>query len=337
MDQSAYALDMSWPALLKEIGIKTANVLRRAGLPDDFFARSNARLDTPSYFRFWEALQAEAGDELFPLRLYTVLRSEAFSPPLFAALCSPNLTTALGRLSKYKPLIAPTRLDVVENREGVAVQLVWPEATPTPPATLVAAELLFFVCLARMGTHEAIRPLRFVTETPPNPTGPYEEFVGAPIRKGKGHQVVFSKSDATKPFLSTNDSMWSIFEPELRKRLAELDSSATTADRVRAALLESLPGGTVAMEDLARRLALSKRTLQRRLEDEGTSYQAVLRATRESLALHYLERTTIPAAEISFLLGFEEPNSFFRAFSDWTGKTPETIRRAALPTPGLLS
>jgi AraC-like DNA-binding protein len=322
---------MSWPALLKEAGISTANVIRRAGLPDDLFARPTARLDTASYFRFWEALHAETGDELFPLRLYKVLRSEAFSPPLFAALCSPNLTTALERLSKYKPLIAPMRLDIVADRDTLTVQIVWLDATTPPPRTLVAAELLFFVCLARMGTHETIRPLRLITETPPSPTVPYEEFVGAPIRKGKGHAVVFSRSDASKPFLSTNDAMWSIFEPELRKRLAELDASATTADRVRAALLENLPGGNVAMEAVAHRLALGKRTLQRRLEEEGTSYHAVLRATRESLAVHYLQRTTIPAAEISFLLGFEEPNSFFRAFSDWTGQTPETVRRAALP------
>jgi AraC-like DNA-binding protein len=54
------------------------------------------------------------------------------------------------------------------------------------------------------------------------------------------------------------------------------------------------------MDAVARWLALSKRTLQRRLEDEGTSYQEVLRATREAPALHYLERTNIPAAEISF-------------------------------------
>jgi AraC-like DNA-binding protein len=83
------------------------------------------------------------------------------------------------------------------------------------------------------------------------------------------------------------------------------------------------------MEAIAERLALSKRTLQRRLEDEGTSYQVVLRDTRAALALHYLERTRIPAAEISFLLGFEEPNSFFRAFSEWTGQTPEAVRREA--------
>jgi AraC-like DNA-binding protein len=125
--------------------------------------------------------------------------------------------------------------------------------------------------------------------------------------------------------------MWSIFEPALRKRLADLGASATTAERVRATLLEGLPSGKVGMDDVARRLALSKRTLQRRLEEEGTSYQDVLRATREALAVHYLERTDVPSAEISFLLGFEEPNSFFRAFNEWTGRTPETVRRDAVP------
>lgn len=174
-----------------------------------------------------------------------------------------------------------------------------------------------------------IFPCRVLAENPPRPIGAYEKFVGAPIRKGKGHAVAFTSSDAMKPFLSTNAAMWSIFEPELRKRLSELDASATMAERVRALWLEALPSGNVAMDAIAGRLALSKRTLQRRLEDEGTSYQEVLRATREALALHYLERTSIPAAEISFLLGFEEPNSFFRAFSEWTGQTPETVRREA--------
>ncbi len=334
MEQHAYALDMSWPALLKELGIRTANVLRRAELPEDLFARPSARLDSAAYFRFWEALEAEAGDGHFVLRLYAALRSESFSPPLFAALCSPNLLSALQRLSQYKTLVAPMRLDVVEGRDVVTARLAWLDATLPPPSSLVAAELLFSVGLARMGTHELIRPSRIVAEAPPTPAAAYEKFLGVPIRRGKGHSVSFRRDDALKPFLSSNDAMWAIFEPALRKRLAELDASASTAERVRATLLEGLPSGNVAMDSVARRLALSKRTLQRRLEDEGTSYQAVLRVTREALALHYLERTSLPVTEIAFLLGFEEPNSFFRAFSEWTGRTPETVRQEIPPQHG---
>ena len=84
------------------------------------------------------------------------------------------------------------------------------------------------------------------------------------------------------------------------------------------------------MEDVARKLVLSKRTLQRRIEAEGTSYQRILKETREALARHYLQKTELPAAEISFLLGFDEPNSFYRAFRTWSGTTPESVRHARM-------
>jgi len=82
---------------------------------------------------------------------------------------------------------------------------------------------------------------------------------------------------------------------------------------------------------VAERLAMSKRKLQRRLAAEGTSFQEVLRDTRHELARHDLHRTELPCAEISFLLGYEDPNSSFRAFHDWTGSTPEAARRAQAP------
>jgi AraC-like DNA-binding protein len=96
---------------------------------------------------------------------------------------------------------------------------------------------------------------------------------------------------------------------------------------VRAALLEALPSGLVTLEEIGRRLAVSKRTLQRRIEAEGTSFQRILSETREAVARHYLEATTLPAAEIALLLGYDEPNSFSRAFKTWTGTTPDTVRR----------
>ena len=83
------------------------------------------------------------------------------------------------------------------------------------------------------------------------------------------------------------------------------------------------------MEAVARELAMSTRTLQRRLKGEGTSFQAVLGETRESLARHYLANSEMSAGEISFLLGYEDPRSFYRAFHDWTGLTPQVVRAGA--------
>lgn len=153
------------------------------------------------------------------------------------------------------------------------------------------------------------------------------------MRRGAKHRLVFTAADAQLPFLNSNDALWRTFEPGLRVRLAKLDAEASTERRVRAALLEGLPSGRGSMDDVARTLGLSRRTLQRRMEAEGTRFQQVLQQTRTSLARHYLETTQLPAAEISFLLGFDEPNSFYRVYREWTGTTPGNARHARKDEP----
>lgn len=327
MHSNTYALDATWRPILKDLGLSSASVLRRAGLPEDLLAKSSVRLDAGAFHRFWNSVHAELGDPLFPLRLCRVLKSESFSPPLFAALCSPNFLVAAQRIARYKPLVAPLRLTVMEAQDRVTLDFTWLAEVEPPPASLVATELLFFVSLARMGTREVVRPQHVMTGEPPVPPGAYEEFLGTPIERGTAHRLTFAKDDALRPFLTAHEGLWATFEPALRARLTELDGSVSVAERVRAVLLEALPSGVIGMETVARRLLMSRRTLQRQLETESTSYLRLLRETRESLARHYLLKTRLPAAEISFLLGFDEPNSFYRAFRDWTGQTPDCVRR----------
>lgn len=77
---------------------------------------------------------------------------------------------------------------------------------------------------------------------------------------------------------------------------------------------------------MADKLAISKRTLQRKLTEEAETFQSVLMAMREELAKHYLQKSDMPLGEISYLLGFKEPNSFIRAFSSWKGISPSVYR-----------
>jgi AraC-like DNA-binding protein len=123
--------------------------------------------------------------------------------------------------------------------------------------------------------------------------------------------------------------MWRFFAPELRRRLADLQAAASAADRVRAALLETLPAGDHTMTAVTHHLATSPRTLQRQLQLEGTTYQAVLTDTRKRLARHYLTHSDMTTAEIAYLLAYEDTNSFYRAFRTWTGATPDTVRTAS--------
>lgn len=326
MHSTTYALDSTWRPLLADLGVCAPNVLRRADLPHDLLTRQSVRLDAADFHRFWEGLDAEMADPLMPLRVCQAVRSESFSPALFAALCSPNFLIAMQRLARYKALVAPIRLTVCEVGEQVTLTLIWPDATNQPPASLAVAELLFLVALARMGTREPLRPLWVATITPPAPDDTYAAFLGVSMRSGPRHQIGFARADVVRPFLTSNDGLWAAFEPALRTRLAALDATVTVGQRVRAVLLEALPGGLVDMQAVARTLAMSRRSLQRHLEAEGLTYQTVLQQTRLALAQHYLNNTALRAAEIAFLLGFEEPNSFFRAFRCWTGHTPNRMR-----------
>lgn len=322
----SFPVEPGWQMILRDLGAEPRAVLRRAQLPEDLLSRTGASLSTPEYFRLWDAMEAEVADPVFPLRLADALKSEAFQPPVFAAMCSSNLVTATKRLSHYKRLIAPMRLHVGEGEHDLFIEFEWLDRTVEAPTSLVIFELVFIVKLARIATREHVIPRRVETPRPPDHRKEYESFLGTKIVRSEAHALTFSPLDAQRPFLTANEGMWQAFEPMLRRRLAELDESATFEDRVRASLLEALPSGESSMDEISRRLGISKRTLQRRLREEDTSYQLVLNATRESLARYYLAKTSLSGAEISYLLGFGDPNSFFRAFHDWTGETTEQVR-----------
>ena len=114
--------------------------------------------------------------------------------------------------------------------------------------------------------------------------------------------------------------MWDYFKPELTKRLSELSVDDSTSARVRSILTELLPNGEFTVDDVAKKLGYSKQTLhdnQRKLSSENTTFQKQLNSTREVLALNYLQNTDMTTSDIAYLLGYQEFNSFLRAFSIW--------------------
>lgn len=329
--QSKFVVDLGWRVLLKDVDLDVQDVLRHASLPLDLFSRDSPTLTADEYFRVWEAMTRLQNDPLFPLRLGQSISVEAFSPPIFACFCSSNLNTALARLAQYKPLIGPLRLDVKPDSLQTVVALAGLPQTAQVPSSLIAAELVFFVHLARLATREHIVPKAAHVEVQLPGAEAYEDFFGCKVERGRFNGLTFSAEDAQKPFLTANEKMWSFFEPELRKRMADLTPQSTFRDRVRACLIEVLASGQCTIADVAHRLAVSHRTLQRRLHEEGTSFQQELNGLREGLARHYLVNSRYSSAEIAFLLGYDDPNSFIRAFYTWTGQTPEGARSAATP------
>ena len=147
----------------------------------------------------------------------------------------------------------------------------------------------------------------------------FSEYAGCSPVKNDTNYLVFRAEDMQEPFISYNEGMWEFFEPELQKRLDEMEVDDSVSARVRSALTELLPAGSGTIDDVAVKLGLSKRTLQRKLTEEKTTFQKQLNNTRELLAKNYLRSTDMSSEDIAFLLGYQELNSFFRAFTVWTG------------------
>ncbi|MFI5712546.1 AraC family transcriptional regulator ligand-binding domain-containing protein [Kribbella sp. NPDC051620] len=327
MSSGGYMLGPSARALLVDLGASVPTVLRRARLPEGLLAHGTVELTSAEYYALWQALADDLGDEVLPVTIARVLTAEVFDPALFAALCSPSLALAAGRIAQYKRLIGPLRLEVEASGGSTKIELLWVDR---PPEVYALTELLFWVALARIGTRGEVRPLQLTAPVRQSREvrDQYAEYAGIPITYGPRWSITFNDRDANRPFLTANERMWDSFEPDLRRRLADLDRASTTAELVHAALLELLPAGAATMSAVARQLAISTRTLQRRLQLESTAFQTVLRTTRESLARHYLSSSAMSAAEIAYLLGYDDTTSFYRAFHDWTGQTPEAVRIA---------
>jgi len=324
-----FTVDTGWLVVFKDLGLSPAEILKRADLPGDLFSRKTASLGIEEYFRFWYALEKSINNPTVPLVLGQALPVESFNPPIFAAFCSPNLNVCVDRLSRFKMLIGPMVLNVYKGDLETIIEFDCLGTDVPLPPLLVATELVFIVYLVRLATRERINPTAVTTQTQLDKKA-YFDFFGVTPKSGNQNRITFSQKDAQSPFLTENESMWNFFEPELRQRLADLDMDAGFASRVRSALLEMLPSGKISILDTANKLGISKRTLQRRLSEEETTFQKELNSTREGLARHYLVNSQISSAEISFLIGFDDPSSFIRAFHIWTGKTPECFRKESI-------
>ena len=194
------------------------------------------------------------------------------------------------------------------------------------PQFLVESEMVFILHIIRTATKEKIIPIE-IRMTDPSETEDFSKYAGCPVVKTEENIIVFQKDDMEKPFISYNEGMWEFFEPELQRRLYEMEKDDSFSAKVRSALTELLPGGMGTADDVAGKLGISKRTLQRKLMEEETSFQKQLNGTRELLAKNYLRNTDMSSDDIAFLLGYQEINSFLRAFNLWTGMGVSEFRR----------
>lgn len=321
-----YIIDGEYGRLLEMHGMKLSEILKKAELPAGIFTSDRVMMTSDEYKRFMDTIGMFVSEPEIFINMATGEGIEMFSPPIFAAYCSKNGEECIKRLGRYKKLIGPMEYKITKNCERLAVELTSAD-DGTLSQTFVMGEFLFLVNLIRKASKEMIKPVSVMMRGKEVDHG-YSEFLGSEIEISDSDEIIFSISDMQLPFITENSAMLSYFEPELTKRLDETETDDSISACVRSAMSELLPAGKCTIDDAAEKLGMSKRTLQRHLSEENTSFQKQLNATREMLAKHYIKTTDMSIDDMAFLLGYLEVNSFLRAFNVWTGMSISEYRKS---------
>lgn len=308
---------------LEELGVSPASVLHRAGLPPGLFEQEKIQVSTEELFALYRGI-AEASDHpAIGLALGTEPRVERYDPIAITAVSARSLRDALGRLARYKQLTCPEELVVTERGAECRVRFRWLLAEESEPPVLIDLCFAWVVGIARRGTADLVQPKRLELRGPRTNRAAYAAHFGCPATfEESENAIVFARADLDRPFVTYNAELAAALAPQLEAELAQARSSAALGDRVKGILKRQLAGRRPEIGEVARELRLSARTLQRRLAEDGASFQQLIQEARRELARHYLLHSTLELNETAYLLGYEDAHSFFRAFHDWEGSPP---------------
>ncbi|WP_312112469.1 helix-turn-helix transcriptional regulator [Brevibacillus reuszeri] len=317
---------------LQRLGIDPNEVARKAQLPLTILTESTT-VTTAQYYKIWEAYSELVGDTASGIiKLATAFETTQYPPDVLATYHARSYRDALNRMARYKQLCPPESLRITEENEQCTIELEWMDSEHLIPPLLVGITLAFLLELGRRGTgqHITARSVEFSHAMGNEDT--LEAYFRCPVQIGAAvNRLTLHRKDLDLPFLSYNKELLEILTPVLDRSVDE-QHKRSTAEMVKWILKRSLSGGPLDIQAVARELSMSDRTLQRRLTDERTTFKQLLTQARHEQAREYLTDPKLDIKEVAFLVGYEDQNSFYRAFRLWEGDTPSNWRMEYLRT-----
>ena len=295
-------------------------MLRYTALPAHFLEQEKIYASTSELFALWKAIGEVSGDPAIGLKLGSEPRFERYDASEIAAVCSRSYRDALERIALCEQLTCPESIRVRTKGDETTVEFVFLQAEKSEPDVLVDVCSAWVLFIGRRGTDSLITPLRLELMRPQQNRELLEKHFGCRARfNAERNAIVFRTGDVNRPFVTYNEELLQILGAQLDSEIEARHAALNIEEQVKHTLKRSLAGRRPSLQDVAQQLHLSARTLQRRLTDAGANFKKVVEDTRRELARQYLGQNTVELSEAAFLLGYEDVNSFFRAFHDWEG------------------
>jgi AraC-like DNA-binding protein len=330
-------------AELQKHNVATGPLLRQAGLPgqnaDPAFTGSNAvdnRISAVGQSKFLDLAAEAIGDSAFGLRLAEQANPRDAGVLFYVVSGGKNIDEALKLFVRYHRIAnQAARIKLVQTAKGVALEADFfglPAHSTRHNAEFGLAVVLKAL---REVAGRKISPTRVAFAHPRNSDlKEFERFFLCPVEFGRAsiegaseHLIEFSNETLATPLFTADPKLIEALKPFCDAAAQERGAGATTLRfSIEREIEKLLPNGKAQAENVAKALALSVRTMSRRLADEGTTYAEIVDKLRRGLALQYLKDQTMSLSQIAWLLGYEGSTSFNHAFKRWTGRSPSAAR-----------
>ena len=309
--------------VLERLGYDLNALLATAGLQREDVEESDRAISPSACAAVFAAALRERRPSNLPLQL--AVHTPVGTTPLldYLIVSSNSVGQGLERLARYLRLVNPgIRLVIHEGSDPVRV-VVERAGGAFETELTVALSILRF----RRETDEQLHAVHACFMHEPGDVAEYAEVLGCAIHvKASWNGWALTKSAMGLPLRRRDPALRRWLERQAADILARLPASGDARDEVRSVLSSQLTSGDLRIDVVARRLATTPRTLQRRLSRAGTSFEVLCDDARKEAARAYLTDTTLSIAEVTYLLGYSEPTAFHRAFKRWHGTTPQAFR-----------
>jgi AraC-like DNA-binding protein len=315
-------------------GLDSAELLERVQLSPQILAQRDQRIAASTYLELLGHGVRLTGDEQLGLHLGEAVRPGYYGVLGYLIMSCATLADALHRQARYAALVGNLgQVDLADEppRAGLEPQVAhsWQPLLPQQKRQLSEETLAGWVTFGHWISGLDIPPteVRFQHAAPAD-TAEYQRIFRCPVLFDQAdNALVFPKRLLATPLGQADAQVRLMLDAYADRLLGELQQGHSVLDRARLELSRQLPEVGADLQQIAARLALSPRTLQRRLREAGLSFNQLVDETRQQLVLHYLRDPALELAEIAFLVGFSEPGSLARAFRRWTGQSPGEYRR----------
>ncbi|MBB6340484.1 AraC-like DNA-binding protein [Pseudomonas fluvialis] len=319
---------------LARLGIEPAQLLARAQLSPEILAQRDQRIAASTYLELLGQGVRLSGDDCLGLHLGEAIRPGYYGVLGYLIMSCPTLADALHRQARYAALVGNLgHIELEDWPQGDSPEPLvvhrWTPLLPQQQRQIAEETLAGWVTFGRWVTGLEEPPLEVHFQHPvPADTREHQRLFRCPVKFSQTQNaLIFPKRLLSLPLGQADAQVRLMLDAYADRRLSEIEQGHSVLDRARALLARQLPEQGIELEQLAAQLALSPRTLQRRLREAGLSFSQLVDETRQQLVLHYLRDPALELADIAFLVGFSEAGSLARAFRRWTGQTPAEYRR----------